>query len=80
MACSRVIYLQIRIAAQLRGYPCRLVCCLLVEDGVDGDGRLAGLAVADDQLSLTTADGNEAVDGLQSRRPAEGNEQFNNLM
>ena len=28
----------------------------LVEDRVDGDGRLAGLAVADDQLALAAAD------------------------
>ena len=28
----------------------------LVQDGVDADGRLAGLAVADDQLTLAAAD------------------------
>mmetsp|Transcript_11960 Transcript_11960/g.27324 ORF Transcript_11960/g.27324 Transcript_11960/m.27324 type:complete len:259 (-) Transcript_11960:371-1147(-) len=38
----------------------------LVQDGVDGDGGLASLTVADDQLSLTTADGDQAVDSLQS--------------
>ena len=30
------------------------------------DGGLAGLAVADDQLALAAADGNERVDGLQA--------------
>ena len=36
---------------------------LLVQDGVDGDGRLTGLAVADDQLALTPSDGEHGVDG-----------------
>jgi len=31
---------------------------LLVQDGVDGDGSLAGLSVANDQLSLASANGN----------------------
>ena len=35
---------------------------LLVNDRVDGDGRLAGLAVANDQLALAAADRNHAVD------------------
>jgi len=30
---------------------------LLVDDGVDGHGRLAGLAIADDQLTLRTGGG-----------------------
>src|SRR5439155_25894512 len=38
----------------------------LVEDRVDGDGRLAGLAVADDQLALTPADRRHGVDGLDA--------------
>jgi hypothetical protein len=33
------------------------VLALLVDDRVDGDGGLAGLAVADDQLALAAADG-----------------------
>jgi len=37
---------------------------LLVEDRVDGDGGLAGLAVADDELALAPADGGHGVDGL----------------
>ena len=40
---------------------------LLVQDGVDGHGGFAGLAVADDQLPLATADGDQGVDGLQAR-------------
>ena len=39
---------------------------LLVEDGVDGHGGLAGLAVADDQLALSPADGGHGVDGLDA--------------
>ena len=42
------------------------VAALLVDDGVDGDGGLAGLAVADDQFALSAADGNHAVDGLDA--------------
>ena len=39
---------------------------LLVDDGVDGDGCLAGLSVADDELSLSSADGHKSVNGLES--------------
>ncbi len=38
------------------------VDALLVDEGVDGDGGLAGLAVADDQLALAAADRDERVD------------------
>jgi hypothetical protein len=38
---------------------------LLVDEGVDGDGGLAGLAVADDQLALAAADGNSASIALR---------------
>ena len=38
----------------------------LVEDGVDDDGGLAGLAVADDQFALAASDRDQAVDGLQA--------------
>ena len=38
----------------------------LVQDGVRGDGGLAGLAVADDQLTLAAADGDHGVDGLDA--------------
>ena len=33
---------------------------------IDGDGRLAGLAVADDQLALAAADRDHRVDGLEA--------------
>ena len=39
---------------------------LLVQDGVDGHGGLAGLAVTDDELALTTTDGGHGVDGLDA--------------
>ena len=39
---------------------------LLVEDGVEDDGGLAGLAVADDQLALAAADRDQRVDGLEA--------------
>ena len=38
----------------------------LVQDGVDADGGLAGLAVADDQLTLPAADRSHCVDGLDT--------------
>ena len=37
---------------------------LLIDDGVDGHGGLAGLAVTDDQFALTAADRHHGVDGL----------------
>ena len=43
---------------------------LLVDDRVDGDGGLAGLAVADDQLALAAADRDHRVDGLDARSAA----------
>ena len=39
----------------------------LVDDRVDGDGRLARATIADDQLALTTPDRNHRVDGLDPR-------------
>ena len=39
---------------------------LLIEDRVDRDGGLAGLAVADDQLALAAADRHHRVDRLQA--------------
>src|SRR5690606_14910736 len=39
---------------------------LLVDDGVDRDGRLTGLAVADDQLALSAAHRDHGVDRLDS--------------
>ena len=40
---------------------------LLVDDRVDRDGGLAGLAVADDELALPAADRDHRVDGLDAR-------------
>ena len=37
-----------------------------VDDGVERDGGLAGLAVADDELALAAADGDHGVDGLDA--------------
>ncbi|OEI69570.1 acetylglutamate semialdehyde dehydrogenase [Curtobacterium sp. ER1/6] len=53
-------------AADLLVLVARLPVGLLVDDRVDRDGRLAGLAVADDQLTLTAADGDHRVDGLDA--------------
>src|SRR5450759_3267076 len=39
---------------------------LLVDDRVDGEGGLAGLAVTDDQLALAAADRDQRVDGLDA--------------
>lgn len=43
-----------------------VVPTLLVEDGIESDGSLAGLTITNDQLTLTTADGNHGVDGLET--------------
>src|SRR5581483_6405073 len=42
------------------------VLSLLIDDRVDRDRRLAGLAIADDQLALSAADRNHGVDRLES--------------
>ena len=42
------------------------VLALLVQDGVQSDGRLARLPVTDDQLALAPADGEHGVDGQQA--------------
>src|SRR5690606_38573784 len=39
---------------------------LLVDEGVDGDGGLAGLAVAEDEFALAAAHGDEGVDRLEA--------------
>merc|ERR1712079_171445 len=43
-----------------------IVESLLVDDGVNGDGGFAGLPVANDQLTLATTDGHEAVHSLDA--------------
>src|SRR5690606_18843574 len=40
---------------------------LLVQEGIENDRGLAGLAVADDELALATADRDQRVDGLETR-------------
>ncbi len=42
------------------------IAALVVDDGVKGDGGLAGLAVADEQFALAAADGNHGIDGLDA--------------
>src|SRR5690606_15289091 len=44
----------------------RRVRVLLVDDRVDRHGRLAGLAVADDQLTLSPSDRDHRIDSLQT--------------
>ena len=43
------------------------VLILLVENRVERNGRLAGLAVADDEFALAAADGEHGIDGQKSR-------------
>jgi hypothetical protein len=43
-----------------------VVPALLVEHGVESDSGLTGLTVTNDQLTLTTADGNHGVDTLHT--------------
>src|SRR4029077_21173417 len=40
---------------------------LLVQDGIDRHRRLAGLAIADDELALAAADRHQGIDGWQAR-------------
>ena len=53
-------------AVKLLGLVVGVVPPLLVEDGVKSNGSLTGLTVTNDQLTLTTADGNHGVDGLET--------------
>src|SRR5581483_260653 len=43
------------------------VVALVVDDSVNGDCGFSGLAVSDDQLALSAADRNHAIDGLEAR-------------
>ena len=43
------------------------ILALLVDDGVEGDSGLAGLAVADDELALAAADGEHRIDAQNAR-------------
>jgi hypothetical protein len=42
------------------------VSLTLVKHGIESDGSLSGLTVTNNQLTLTTADGNHGVDGLET--------------
>src|SRR5690606_10690747 len=53
-------------AVELLALVVALVERLLVEEGVEDDGGLAGLAVADDQLALAAADRDQRVDRLEA--------------
>jgi hypothetical protein len=39
----------------------------LVEDGIEGDGGFTGLSITNDQLTLTTTDWDQGIDGFQTR-------------
>ncbi len=53
-------------AVELLALVVALVGLALVDEGVDRDGGLAGLAIADDQLALAAADGDEGVERLEA--------------
>ena len=53
-------------AVKLLGLVGGVVPTLLVKDGVKTNGSLTGLTVTNDQLTLTTANGNHGVDGLET--------------
>src|SRR5690349_600716 len=53
-------------AVELLALLARLVDLLLVDEGVERDSALAGLAVADDQLALAAADGDQRVERLEA--------------
>jgi hypothetical protein len=51
---------------QLLGLITSGVDALLVKNGVKSDGSLTSLTITNDQLTLTTTDGNHGVDGLET--------------
>ena len=53
-------------AVELLVFFLTVIPSLLVEDGVDGDGGLAGLTVTNDQFTLATTNGDHGVDGLET--------------
>jgi len=53
-------------AVKLLGLVVTLVESGLVQHGVKSDGGLSGLSITDDQLSLTSTDGDKGVDGLKT--------------
>src|SRR5207247_4527345 len=42
------------------------IVAFVVDNSIESDGSFSGLPIANDQLALAAADGNHAVDGLQS--------------
>jgi hypothetical protein len=50
---------------ELLAFVSAIVPAPLIEDGVNGDGGLAGLAVTDDELTLATTNGHHRVDRLE---------------
>src|SRR5205823_11083191 len=53
-------------AVELFALLARCVDILLVDEGVERDGGLAGLAVADDQLALAAADRDQSIERLEA--------------
>lgn len=53
-------------AVKLLGLVVAAVPPLLVEHGIESDGSLAGLTITNDQLTLTTTNGDHGVDGLET--------------
>jgi len=51
---------------ELGGLVVTVVPPLLVEDGVDGNSGLSGLTITNDQLTLSTTNGNHGVDRLET--------------
>ena len=53
-------------AIKLLALVARRIHSLLVQDRVEYDGRFAGLTVADDQLALAAADGDQSINRLDA--------------
>jgi hypothetical protein len=53
-------------AVELESLIAALVPPVLVEDGIESDSSLASLTIADDKLTLATANGHHGVDGLKT--------------
>jgi hypothetical protein len=53
-------------AVKLLGLVVAVVPALLVENGVEGDGSLAGLTITNDKFTLSTSNGNHGIDGLET--------------
>ena len=53
-------------AVQLLTFFSCIVKSLLVDDGVDGDGSFASLTITNDQLTLSTTNGYQGIDGFDA--------------